>query len=287
MGYVEMEADDWQITIAQRTEPSPLEYSHDVYLSKKNKAQFTVEECNEFAGLLSHFLTFLAGTTRWPYISVGYENGYPTYGRPTLSKPSAYVADNWFNSMEGDSIATLLPLFWQRHTTHGGSIDRQVELYAESSMIAHTGLHRHALPISQSALEHIAETETGKRSYNVPASEHIERALQGIGISTNLSDFPEVLSIWKNLKQPNDDDQGPTFITRLRNAIHPRGATNVPQPQSRDFYHAWLLSQYYVETALLKLCNYTGKYRNRMTAQWTTESEQVPWAATQQGSNCV
>ena len=47
MGYVKMEAGDWQITIAQRTEPSPLEYSHDVYVSKKNRAQFTVEECNE------------------------------------------------------------------------------------------------------------------------------------------------------------------------------------------------------------------------------------------------
>lgn len=104
-------------------------------------------------------------------------------------------------------------------------------------------------------------------------------------ISTNLSDFPEVLSVWKNLKQPNDDDQGPTFITRLRNRIHPRGVVNAPQPQPRDFYHAWRLSQFYVETAILKLCKYTGRYRNRMTAQWTTESEQVPWATIQQRSN--
>lgn len=285
MGYVETEFDDWRVIIAQSTEPSPLAHSHDVHVSKKQGSQFTVEEYNHLVGALSHFLTFVAGTTRLPHVSVGYENGWPTYGYPSLFKQSAYVADNWFNAMEGESIAALLPLFWKRHTSHGESLDRQIELYAESSIIAHTGLHQHALPISQSALEHIAETEIGKMPHGVIAREHIKRALQGIGISTNLSDFPEVLSIWKNLKQPGDDDQGPTFITRLRNSIHPRTGTNAKQPQPRDFYHAWRLSQYYVETALLKLCNYAGKYRNRVTAQWTTESEQVPWAPRSEGSN--
>ena len=150
-------------------------------------------------------------------------------------------------------------------------------------MISHIGLFKHALPISQSALEDIAESEIGKRPFGVPASEHIECALQTIGISTSLSDFPDALGIWNKIKQSDDNDEGLTFITRLRNSIHPKPAA--AQYDSRDYYQAWKLSQYYVETALLKICNYTGKYRNRMTAQWTTDSEPVPWAIQQKEDN--
>ena len=283
MGYVELEADDWRIIIAQRTEPSALEYSHDVLVTKEGRKQFAADELSELLGTLSHYLTFVAGVPRWPIISVGYQNGYPTWGQFDLIKQSAYVQDNWFIPMEGESIAALFPLFWQRHSAHGPAMDRQIALYAESSMISHIGLFKHALPISQSALEDIAESAIGKRPFSVPAHEHVECGLQAIGISTSLSDFPDVLGLWNRLKQPDDNDEGPTFITRLRNSIHPK--TTAAQYDSRDYYQAWKLSQYYVEAALLKLCNYTGKYRNRMTAQRTIDSEQVPWAVQEKDDN--
>ena len=279
MGYVELEADDWRITIAQRTEPSALEYSHDVLVTKEGGKQFSADELSELLGTLSHYLTFIAGVPRWPIISVGYQNGCPTWGQFNFVQQRTYVQDNWFNPMEGESIAALFPLFWQRHSAHGSAMDREIALYAESSMISHIGLFKHALPISQSALEDIAESEIGKRRCG-NTDQHIERALTNMGISTHLSDFPDVLGLWNNLKQSSDGDEGPTFITRLRNTIHPKPAA--AQYDSRDYYQAWKLSQYYVETALLKLCNYTGKRRNRMTAEWTTDSEQVPWAVQQE-----
>lgn len=278
IGYVQASVQDWEVSILERNDQSRWGYSHEVTVHKTAGAEFSTDELMEFIGTFSHFLGLVTGTIRWPTASTGYRDAFPVWGWLGIFKQNAYTPDNWFSDINGDAIAELLPLYWERHRTSGEAMDRQIELYGESSIIAHAGLHRHALAISQSALEHIVEEEVGKRPPRTYTSTHIERALKQIGIDTAITAFPEVRNAWDNIKAPDDNNDGPTFITRLRNSIHPRNTANAPQPQAEDFYNAWRLSQYYVETALLRLCGYNGRFRNRMTAKTTTDIETVPWA---------
>lgn len=275
VGHIELKADDWSITIAQRSEQSSLEYSHDVYIAKDNRTLFTGAELQELIDTISYFFTFVAGTIRWPSISVGYQSGQPVWGQFNRFKQNPYMEDNWFNPREGVSIATLFPLFWKHHSTAGDKLRRPVELYAESAAIAHRGLHQHALTVSHSALEHIAEAESPRQGRQPPAEVHIANVLRDIGISTGLSEFPDIRNLWTTKFNGTEAGAGPSFVTRLRNYVHayPKNSS----ADSRDYYRAWSLSQYYVETALLKLCGYTGKYRNRMTSEWKTDLDTVPW----------
>ena len=279
MGYVELQADDWRVHIAQRTESSEPAYSHDVGIYKVNSAPFTGTELAEFINNLSFFLTFVSGTPRRPSMSVGYQNLNPVWGQFNRFKQNPYVEDNWFNPRVGGSIATLFPLFWQQLSTNASVLTKPIELYAESSEIARSGLHQHALTVSQSALENIAESKIGKMPRGTSAADHINHALNQIGIDTNLSNFPAILAAWTTRFKGSPSDGGPTFVARLRNSVHPRPTNTMTE--DLDYYNAWRLSQYYVETALLKICNYTDKYRNRMTSEWTTDSEIVPWAPKQ------
>ena len=276
IGHIELKADDWSITIAQRYEQSSLEYSHDVYITKNNRTLFTSAELQELIDTISYFFTFVAGTIRWPSISVGYQNGQPIWGQFNRFRQNPYMEDNWFNPREGESIATLFPLFWKYHSAAGGKLRHPVELYAESAAIAHRGLHQHALTVSHSALEHIAEAEAPRRGTQPPAAVHISNVLRDIGINTSLSEFPDIRNLWTTKFNGTEADAGPSFVARLRNYVHayPKNSS----ADGRDYYRAWSLSQYYVETALLKLCGYTGKYRNRMTSEWKTDLETVPWA---------
>ena len=274
-GHVVLEADDWQITLSQSNEASDPDYSHDMGIGKNDRSPFTGSELSDLISKFSYFLTLVAGIGRRPSVVVGYDNAYPIWGEFHRFKQNPYTQDNWFNPREGGSITALFPLFWTFLATAGEQLTRPIELYAESSEIAHSGLHQHALTVSQSALEHIAEWQLGPRPGNTNVGNHIDNALNQMGIDTDLSNFPDILAVWVRKFNGSPNDPGPTFVTRLRNSVHPRPSNSVAD--SWDFYHAWRLSQYYVETALLKLCGYTGRYRNRMTARWTTESEQVPW----------
>ena len=277
VGRVELNADDWTVTIAQRTEQSSLEYSHDIHIVRSDRTTFSGSELVELIDGISYFVTFVAGTIRWPSICVGYQHQNPVWGQFHRFRPNPYTEDNWFNPREGESIATLFPLFWRYHTEAREQLRNPIALYAESAVIAHSGLHQHALTVSHSALEQIAEARSPRQGRQPSAEIHIANVLRDIGIKTDMSEFPDILNLWTTKFNGNSADAGPSFVTRLRNYVHayPRNTS----ADGRDYYRAWSLSQYYVETAILKLCGYAGKYRNRITSEWTTDSETVPWAA--------
>lgn len=280
-GHIVLEADDWQITITQTNETGDLGHTHDVSISKRDRSEFTGTDLSGLITKFSYFLTFIAGVNRSLNVAVGYRDAFPVWGQFDRFKQNPYNEDNWFGRWEGGSMATLFPLFWNRLSSAGEQLTRPIELYAESSEIAHTGLHQHALTVSQSALEHIAESQIGPKPYGGETATHINNALSQIDIDTNLAKYPDICGAWRTKFQGSQTDNGPTFVTRLRNSVHPRPSNSLAD--GFDFYNAWRLSQYYVETALLKLCGYTGSYRNRMTSRHTMDSEPVPWALEQTG----
>jgi hypothetical protein len=69
----------------------------------------------------------------------------------------------------------------------------------------------------------------------------------------------------------------PHAITEIRNSlIHPEHKRR--GQFGKAFYPAWELSQWYLELALLRICEYSGTYSNRtVSGKWIGTVEPVPW----------
>jgi hypothetical protein len=87
-------------------------------------------------------------------------------------------------------------------------------------------------------------------------------------------DIPRELSALRTAHQGD----GPSAVIRFRkDVIHQRGGTT---PLAfRAIFEASKLGVWYIELALLRLCDFHGLYRNRVTgATWEGTVEKVPWA---------
>ena len=224
-----------------------------------------MKQLNHVIDGLIYFLSFIAGVYRIPVIIIGYNSkGDPVSGRIASFKQSKYHIGNWFNLQSRETITTLFPGFWRCFENNLQEIYSVIGNYAESSIIAHAGLPRNALTCSQTALEGLTRWVLGRKKRNQEkTSEYINEALDKVGIKHDLSEHPNILKLWQNnYKQSGDDDDGLTFITRLRNKkIHP----NFIQLRSSDYFYAWNLSQRYVELILLKLFCYKHEYYDRIS----------------------
>jgi len=69
----------------------------------------------------------------------------------------------------------------------------------------------------------------------------------------------------------------PHAITEVRNSlVHPDHKRS--GHFGKAFFPAWNLGQWYLELALLRICDYSGTYGNRLAQQrWVGEVEPVPW----------
>ncbi len=279
LGRSEIEADGWSIIIEECAETDNEDFgvTHTGEIARTDGNDFSVADLNRLCDGLTQFFTFITGVYRTLSVTIGYDDaGRYVWGRIGRFNQSKYLGDNWFSRHKGASIATLLPGFWRCINNDKSGIQNLIGSYAQSSMIAHMRLAMFpiALRESQSALEGLSKLVLGrKKQRREPAGDYIREALCTSGIGHDLSDFPSLMRVWRKYKTSEDDDAGPTFITRLRNrATHP---TPDEEMGIRDYYEAWRLSQRYAELMMLRLFAYQGEYRDRLTG----ETKSVPWAA--------
>ena len=237
--------------------------THSGSITKIDGDAFSVRQLKHVIDSLTYFLSFIAGVYRTPGVVIGYSSlGSPAYGRIAPFRQNKYYNDNWFNPQSREAIASLFPGFWQCVEENPKDVYGVIGSYAESSIIAHAGLPKNALNDSQTALEGLSRWILGrKKNRSQPTSEYIKEALDRVGISYDLSEHPRLLRLWLDkYKKDQDDDDGPTLITKLRNkSIH----ADVIQTNSSDYYSAWNLSQRYVELMLLWLFDYHQEYFDR------------------------
>ena len=278
LGRSEIDADGWQIIITESAEADKdeLGITHTGEITRINGSDFSVDDLNHLRDGLTQFLSFITGVYRTSSITIGHDSdGRYAWGRIGSFNQSKYINENWFNPRLGASIAALFPGFWHRYKKDEKAVRNLIGLYTQSSMIAQMrlALYPSALKESQSALEGLSKLELCRgRDCKEPASKYITTALCQSGIEYDLCEIPGLMSVWQEYKNHQDDNAGPTFITRLRNkATHPLPDQTIA---IRDYREAWRLSQRYVELMLLKLFDYRGEYRDRLTG----ETKSVPWA---------
>ena len=69
----------------------------------------------------------------------------------------------------------------------------------------------------------------------------------------------------------------PNALMEMRNyLVHPEHKYH-PVDFRPAIHETWKLGLWYLELSLLKLCEYSGEYHNRLTSEWVDQIEYVPW----------
>lgn len=113
----------------------------------------------------------------------------------------------------------------------------------------------------------------------ITAASRTRLLLQWCGIPVEIPDhFTDLYGRRKRLNLAGD---GPEVIFDVRNGVvHPPKKLADPEwPQSGELMQSWQLSSWYLELAILRVLNYTDKYRSRLELNgWSGDLEKVPWS---------
>lgn len=127
--------------------------------------------------------------------------------------------------------------------------------------------------LAQSALESLAYSILRyAKKPREPFKNHLRKMLEKFGIDTTIPQSCNNLEKWLCSRQVNGEKDGPTAITKIRNAlIHSKKGNDQIPPRAQ--MEACDLALWYVEIVLLLKFGYEGPYRNRVSKsrRWMIE----------------
>jgi hypothetical protein len=283
--------------------------THAAKLERSDGKTFTGTEAIKFLDLCYWFFSFARGFRVPIILLVGYNSENECVWQYWVSRAgfSWKGVDSWFPKHESGALAQLLPGFlrWWK-SWDKGIANRALHWYLESNINA--GRLEGSIVLTQVALELIAwtlfveqEKVFSKTAFDkLKASGQLRHLLSKFSISEklppdwevepiNTSDaIPELYAdcspqpLLPNLvaianQQDNKWVDGPHAFTVSRNRIvHPKKNKKDSNASSNATLDASNLGRWYLELVLLALCDYQGKYINRLLIPHQN-AEVVPW----------
>jgi len=193
---------------------------------------------------------------------------------------------SWFNHYSVQGFEAF-PVFFQRlgDKTWNEPLNLAIHWYIESNTSRDNV--EGAIILQQAAFELLAWTllveDRGILSEDgiqrLPAADKLRLLLSTSGIPLALpSEFQDLLAVAKQY----DWMDGPAALTEIRNALVHANPSKRRRILDQSFgirLDAWQLGQWYLELAILHLCDYRGHYSNRLLrGRWHgDEVERVPW----------
>ncbi len=288
-GSLELRNEDWKLMIAEvddlrkkinfLKEKGGYVITHIGELTKHNYISYRYnDKVKDFIELVSSYLSFCRGLFTAPILLVGEdESGNKVFERWIQSKIDAWKESiNWFMLHYEDSLREVFPGFsklWKDDIWRT-TIKNTIHWYILSNNIQSISLEG-AIALSQVALELLSWTFlvmkkkciTGEGFGNLSATDKINLLLSIMEIH---SEVPQELSGLKKISKEYNWN-GPQAITEIRNFIvHPGTAGTRIRKRRRELplLDVWNLSLYYIESILLRLCNYQGNYFNRALSKF-------------------
>ena len=297
-GRVILRGGGWCITIAAtgRTDDDDQaltgkrgwKTTHAAEIVRDDGSDFSSEQVQDVMLCLYYCLSFALG--RWVAVAlpVGLAADgarvFEEWGFPKASGGRWHGGSSWFDDHDGDALAQLFPGFWAMWNKelwkrslreaiywYLGAADRGVGVGVDTGLI-----------LSQTALEHLAWTYCVRDRGMVSADAFKPRGLSAankfrllassLGLPKTIP--PQMRALGgKPGKQWADAMDA---ITGVRNAtVHPEDDSKFPDGTE---YEAWALSLWYLDMIILRLCDYNGKYGNRLhPTRWAGQVDPVPW----------
>jgi hypothetical protein len=262
--------------------------THVGCLSRVDGMEFDGETAKQMMLDLRLFFTFSQGVFCPPVMPVGYDKTENRVWALGLSPHQPVKnAMSWFDPHHSEQLAQLFPHFmgkledkrWKKtfHTI--------IYWYSRSNNTSGSGIDT-GIILTQIAIERLAYEYAVNHKKMIESNGFKDlKASDKFRLLFASLDIPMVipsnlLKIQKVVKKFGYIDP-PHFLTEIRNAmVHPEHKRH--NDFSGLYYDAWRLGMWYLELAVLRLCNYEGTYVNRLTDEyWVGQVEDVPWCKKQ------
>ena len=235
------------------------------------------------------FLSFALGRYSGVALVVGFDGSgarvFEQWGMPIASVGPWDGSTSWFDTHHAGTLSAVFPGFcslWD-NSLWGKPLRTVIYLYLGANERG-TGIGVDtALILAQVALEQLAWTycvrdrrmvsEHAFGRSGLSAADKLRLLMSALGVPAGL---PPALTSLQGKRAKKWED-GPDAIAGIRNAlVHPREKDDLT-PDS--YFEAWNLAMWYLDLVLLRLCQYDGRYANRLkTSRWQGQVESVPWA---------
>lgn len=287
-GNARLEATPWLINITATTNLSDnlntlraeggYALTHTGDIERSDGGPFSVADVEKLLSGLRLFLAFargaFCGLTRIEGKGPSGEQSWVQWGSyPTT--PWRYV-NSWAEILtRGDLLSDAFPGFWRLLEQQAGILNKPINLALYWYLCSNeSNVLEPGIILTHAALERLAYEVVGKQG-NDRTGEWISKALKAAKIDPKI---PKSCHALEAFRRQNNIADGAVMLTRIRDdLVHPVMKMNVSM---EAYSEAGRVGQRYVELLLLKLFDYSGSYRNRLTRQW----EVVPWARHAEGN---
>jgi len=290
--HVDLKASGWNVelkslqtnreTYEKLQETGGYGLTHVGCLRKEDGSSFDGKTAEKMLTVLRFFFSFSKGMWCNPCLAVGFDDKEKRVWE-AWSSPQGHWAkpSSWFDPHHCDQLVSLFPGFlakWENESWQEALLEVIYWYLSSNCSTLGRGIGIDAgIILTQAAIERLSfeyavrykrliEAEGFK---NLRASDKFRLLFSSLDIPIDIPvSLPE-------LKQFNWLD-APHAITEIRNSlVHPE---NKRRGQfDNAFFPVWNLSQWYLELALLKICNYSGTYGSRLMQRYVGQVETVPW----------
>ena len=249
--------------------------THTGVIIRSGSGTFPAKDVWDLLSGLRAFLSFARGAS----CGIANAEGKDRSGELSWLQWGSHHVKPWDNRQSwliagdgGDVLSEVFPGFWRQFTRDKAwqeTVARSIDWYLNSNESAmHVGII-----LTQAALERLSCQilgRTRRKHEGEFTGTFIHKALECLNLDPQV---PPSCTELEELQRRNSWVDGPHTLVEIRNdLVHPKykyGSISLSAT-----YEARSLGQWYIELILLKLFDYQGSYRNRLTQ----ELEPVPWA---------
>ena len=290
--HFEMETKEWVIDLQSLSTTSDCfktlkaeggyGLTHIGSLRKKDRSSFSAKDASEILSAINYFLTFAKGIWCNPVCIVGFDkDGKRVWESFSSLGESWHSPFSWFDEIHSDQLAKLFPGFYAKW------IDKDWQEAFRNVIYWYANANNSARGIDAGIILTQAGIERLSFEYSVRYKRLIEKGgfkdlkasdkFRILFSSLDLPiEIPDYLIKLKNLSSQFGWIDAPNALTEIRNSlVHPEHKQHGKFEES--YFEAWNYGLWFLELALLRICGYSGKYRNRMKAEIIGQVEDVPW----------
>ena len=258
--------------------------THTARVKRTSGETFTPAELWGLVEAFTYFCWLCAEARCGPMLPVGFDNhDRAVWSRWHPSRTESFPdAATWLDTVHADEAEALFPTFMARFDD---PYWRQVLIHAIEYLVeaGRPNTVERAIIMAQVLLEGLSYSwlveEVKHRTHAAfekrTAAQNMRAMLRDMGIPVAMPKSLPALAATRTSKGAPADGPG-ALVVKRNEIIHRGGAT--PTPNYDPLIDAWRLGAWYSELVVLRLCGFTGLYRNRLSDNvWTGAVEPVPW----------
>ncbi|MFC1781550.1 hypothetical protein ACFLZ8_04755 [Planctomycetota bacterium] len=294
--HIELNADGWNIELKSMTttrdtfetlkKTGGYGLTHVGCLQRADGTSFNGKTAEDMLNALRIFFSFSNGMWCNPCLAVGFDNKESKVWEAWSSPKGQWCTPiSWFDPQHCEQLTNLFPGFTARWKNEDWrKALHEVIYWYLSSNCSSLGLGigiDAGIILTQAAIERLSfeYAVRHKRLVEVNGFKDLRASDKFRLLFSSLDipiDIPASLPETQRLARQLNWVDVPQAITEVRNSlVHPehkrRGTFD------KVFFPVWSLGQWYLELALLRICDYSGTYSNRLVSRWAGEVEPVPW----------